>query len=226
MNFNAVRQAMGQKDPQKPQYDLKVTMFATFTNIEGITFTKNQKQTCTVKLQDDAGESHNTHLYGTLPTAAMNGLRAEFQLSAFSGQGQAGQYTGYSGFWNDRSQVNQGQAATQQAPAPVPNAYAGPSPTPSPAASVVAPQPVHVPVGRDATGVSIERQCVVKAVCEVAARRSPMDVGEIIKWCVILHKWVTDGQDIPTMGQQPGQAPFAPPLEFDPGTPDESESPF
>ena len=121
------------------------------------------------------------------------------------------------------------QQVAPQTQAPVPNAYAGPSPVPSPAAAVVAPQPVHVPVGRDATGGSIERQCVVKAVCEVAARRSPMDVGEVVKWCVILHKWVTDGQDIPTMSGTvagPPAAPFAPPPEFDPGTPDSDTIPF
>lgn len=229
MNFAQIRNAMGQKDPAKPQYELKVTMLATFQNINDITFTQNQKQTCLVKLQDDAGESHNVHLYGTLPTAAMNGLRAEFNLSAFSGQGQKGQYTGYSGFWNDRARVNQqAQAPPQQ---PIPNAYGNQPATPSPAANVTAPRPVQIPVGRDATGVSIERQCVVKAVCEVAARRGgQMDVGEVVKWCVILHKWVTDGQDIPVMGQQPnqqsGQAPFAPPPEFDPGTPPEDDIPF
>jgi hypothetical protein len=70
------------------------------------------------------------------------------------------------------------------------NYYTGPERPPHPQA---ASQPVHVPVGRDATGVSIERQCVVKAVMEKAAR-SQMDLAEVLDWCHHLHAWVETGK--------------------------------
>jgi hypothetical protein len=92
-----------------------------------------------------------------------------------------------------------------QAPAtPPPQA---PPPTP-PAA------PYHEPAGRDATGVSIERQCVVKAVGEIASRRN-MDLGEAIKWCCHLHKWVETGQDIPVMAQREPGEDAPPPTDDD-----------
>lgn len=91
-------------------------------------------------------------------------------------------------------------AAPQQIAAPMPSQNA-------PAPSQSAPQPHQnapqqaIPPGRsrDATGVSIERQAVVKAV--LGSHQCPADPGMIIKWCCILHKWVETGQDIPVQAE-------------------------
>jgi hypothetical protein len=55
------------------------------------------------------------------------------------------------------------------------------------------PQTPNMPA-RD-TGVSIERQCVVKAVCEIVARRGgQMDKAEALDWCHHLHHWIQTGR--------------------------------
>jgi len=196
MNFNTVRQAMGQKDERG--YDVKVTMCATFRDIAGITFTKNQKQTCIVKLQDGTGEAHNVHLYGTMPEQPMNNQRAEFALSAFNGNAQGGPYVGYSGFWNSRANVNQSQQQTQQ---PIPNQYGGKPDTPSPARDVVS-EPHHVPVEpapRDfgaeeaSKQTSIERQVCVKAVGDMVVSRPQMDKYGAADWLAFYQGWIETG---------------------------------
>ena len=193
MNFETVRRAMGQKDPQNPQYDMKVTMFATFVNIEGITFTKNQKQTCLVKLQDDNGEAHNVHLYGEMPPGNLQNTRAEFNISAFSGQSQRGPYTGYQGFWNNRVTVRQDQA-------PIPNAYGPPaaSPIPSPArqltAPAVQPQQRDFAAEEQQKSTSIERQVCVKAVGEMAASRPEFTKYDAADWLAFYMHWIQTGE--------------------------------
>jgi hypothetical protein len=55
------------------------------------------------------------------------------------------------------------------------------------------PQTPNTPA-RD-TGVSIERQCVVKGVCEIVARRGgQMDKAEALDWCHHLHHWIQTGR--------------------------------
>ncbi len=106
MNFAAVKQANGQN----------VTMFGTFNEIGGVSFTQNQKPVCKCQIIDDAGEKHLVRLYNQdAPMPTLVNMRQEFSLKSYQGQTQQGQpYTGYSGFWNDRAQVN--QAAPQTAP--------------------------------------------------------------------------------------------------------------
>jgi len=50
----------------------------------------------------------------------------------------------------------------------------------------------HVPVGRDATGVSIERQATVKAVCERYAG-TDADLATMLDACGHFHKWIETG---------------------------------
>lgn len=96
MNFQAVAQANGQN----------VTMFGTFNEVGGVSFTQNQKQVCKCQIIDDNNEKHLVRLYGTMPGPALLGQRQQFTLSTYSGKTQQGQpYTGYSGFWDDKAQV-------------------------------------------------------------------------------------------------------------------------
>ncbi len=108
MNFQAVLQAKGNN----------VTMFGTFNEIGGIALTQNQKQVSKCKITDDNSEKHTVNIYGTMPLPTMLNMRAQFSLSSYEGTTQQGQaYTGYSGFWNDRVNVQQqGQPTQQQAP--------------------------------------------------------------------------------------------------------------
>ena len=132
MNFAQVKQANGQN----------VTLFATFDEVGGVSLTpKNRKQVCKCQIIDDDKERHLVRLYGTMPTPAMLKMRQEFSLSSYQGQNQQGQpYTGYSGFWNDRVQVNQVPANAPPAP------YATPQPPQGrPQAPQQSAQPPNVP---------------------------------------------------------------------------------
>lgn len=94
---------------------------------------------------------------------------------------------------------------------PIPNAYGGKPTTPSPAASMVAPQPVHVPADNDPTRTSIERQCAWKSACGVAANCQGMELGQIVKWAVRGAKFMADGQgDVQQNPQWVGEDPPPP----------------
>lgn len=113
MNFVAIKQANGNN----------IAIFATFNEVGGVSLTANQKQVCKCQLTDDNGEKHLVRLYGTMPTPALLNMRQEFSLSSYQGKNQQGQpYTGFSGFWNDRAQVNQVPANAPQAPHTIPQA--------------------------------------------------------------------------------------------------------
>lgn len=103
MNFQAVAQNNGNK----------VMMFGTFNEIGGIALTQNQKQFCKCKIIDDNGEARQVRLYGTMPGPALLNTRQQFTLSTFQGNYQGNPYTGYSGFWNNKAQVNQQQNYSQ-----------------------------------------------------------------------------------------------------------------
>jgi len=107
LNFQQVKQANGNN----------VTMFGTFDEIGGVSLTNNQKQVCKCQIIDDSGEKHLVRLYGTMPHVNLLRMRQEFSLSSYQGTNQRGQpYTGFSGFWNDRAQVNQVPANAPPAP--------------------------------------------------------------------------------------------------------------
>ncbi len=99
MNFQQVKEANGQN----------VTMFGTFNEIGGVSLNQNQKQVCKCQITDDAGEKHLIRIYNqNMPTPALANMRQQFTLSSYQGQTQKGQpYTGFSGFWDDRAQVEQ-----------------------------------------------------------------------------------------------------------------------
>ncbi len=110
MNFQQTKQANGQN----------ITMFGTFNEIGGVTLNKNQKQVCKCQVTDDNGEKHIVRLYNqNMPTPQLLNMRQQFTLSSYQGTNpQTGQpYTGYSGFWDDRAQVNQ---PAPQAPHTIP----------------------------------------------------------------------------------------------------------
>ena len=128
MNFAAVKQANGEN----------VTMFGTFSEIGGVAYTQNQKPYCKCQIIDDAGEKHLVRLYNqNAPMPTLVNMRQQFTISSYQGTTQQGQpYTGFSGFWDDRAQVN--QAAPQTAPqAP----YSAPQSPQQPAQRTNVPQP-------------------------------------------------------------------------------------
>lgn len=87
-----------------------VDMFGTFMEIGGVQYTQNQKAKAVCKIADDNGVSHKVHLHqgnGQLPTPAQLQQRHAFSLKTFQGTFEGGTYTGYSGFWKDKIQVNQ-----------------------------------------------------------------------------------------------------------------------
>jgi len=170
MNFQAVRNAKGQKDDKG--YAVKVGMMGVFAEVGGATLTQSQKQTCVCSVIDDMGEKHRVHFYGTLPTPAVLNKRQSMSLSAFDGQGQAGSYIGYSGFWNFTAQVNQPtptmpqQGPQQQQAAQQPNANEG---------------YINAQKQQEARKTSIERQSTFKSACIRAASTdmSPEDIIEL-----------------------------------------------
>lgn len=85
-------------------------------------------------------------------------------------------------------------------------------PQSAPQASYTPPQATTAPnTGKTPKDTSIERQAVVKAVCEVAARRESMNVGDIIEWAGHLHKWIETGQ----VSMDVTHCPTDPPQDWD-----------
>ncbi len=96
MNFQAVAASNGNLE----------AMFAIVTEVGNQKLNRNQKPIQTVKLKDDNGEQHSVTINkgnGELLDGSVLGQRLSFNLSTY--QGQRG--LGYSGFWNNRAQVNQ-----------------------------------------------------------------------------------------------------------------------
>ncbi len=87
-------------------------------------------------------------------------------------------------------------------------------PQAAPAPPQQANAPIHVPVGQDATRLSIERQCASKVVGRwVEQEVIPPEMA--VKWCCIIHKWIETGQDIP-VSQDFGGQPYddqGPPID-------------
>lgn len=111
MNFQSVEAGQGNK----------VNMFGTFVEIGGVQYTPQQKAKAICKIADDTGVSHNVHIYqgtGQLPQPVNLQQRHSFSLSVFQGTSQRGAYTGYSGFWQDKVQVNQQSTPPQPPQAP------------------------------------------------------------------------------------------------------------
>ena len=85
MNFNNARLNKGKVDAKG--YAVKTDAFLTFTEINGVTLTQNQKQTVKTKASDDAGESHTVNFYGNiLPAANMIGKRVVASVAVKDGQ--------------------------------------------------------------------------------------------------------------------------------------------
>jgi hypothetical protein len=53
--------------------------------------------------------------------------------------------------------------------------------------------PQQAPPARDDRNTSIERQCVVKAVAEIAAHRPEMSIEDMMSLAVTFHDWVATG---------------------------------
>lgn len=107
MNFQAVDQANGKN----------VTIWATLSTWDDISFSTNQKKLLTCKLKDDAGVEHKCRIYegkGSLPGQEHLEKRMEFNLSTFQGMYENKPYTGYSGFWSHGTV--QGLQDTPQSP--------------------------------------------------------------------------------------------------------------
>ena len=79
-----------------------------------------------------------------------------------------------------------------------------------PAPQQAPPQPQGPPpvnAGRD-TGVSIERQCIVKGVCEIVARSGgQMGIDDALDWCDALHGWIKTGNVPPREPEPMGDEP-------------------
>jgi hypothetical protein len=102
MNFQTVAQNNGNL----------VAMLATVVELGNQKLNINQKPIQSVKLTDDTGEQHTVTINkgkGSLLDGSALGQRLAFNLSTYQGQ----QGICYSGFWNSRAQVNQGQTTSQ-----------------------------------------------------------------------------------------------------------------
>ena len=112
MNFQAIEQANGKN----------VTIWATMTTWDGISFSANKAKLLTCKLKDDDNIEHKCRIYegkGALPGQELLNQRMQFNLSAYQGNYQGTSYTGYSGFWSHgatSSAPQNGQRASQHAP--------------------------------------------------------------------------------------------------------------
>lgn len=170
MNFQAVEQANGNL----------VTMFGILTQVGGVQYTPQQKAKSVCKIRDDNGVEHTVHIYqgkGQLPNPQQLNQRCQFNLSTFQGSYKNKPYTGYSGFWDSQTQVNQGQQAPQQ-----PNAGQ--------------PAPQHPQNDYKAKErVSIERQTCFKAACEFSGRAG-LASELIIKVAQAGHYFIETGNDI------------------------------
>ena len=97
-----------------------VAMFGTVIELGSQKLNVNSKPIQSVKLRDDVGDEHkvviNKGKGQLLPSDAL-GQRLAFNLSTYQGTGQNGVFTGYYGFWKDRTQVNQ-PPPQQSAPPP------------------------------------------------------------------------------------------------------------
>lgn len=153
MNFGTVREAEGQMDGQ---YQIKVAMFGTPQNVEGVTFTPQGKKVQQVTIADDLMEVQRVKIYGGKMTIGNCGQRLSFEIAPYTSDKNNQTY--YSGFWNDRVGVSQATQG-QQAPAQQPNA---PKPTPS---------------NKDRLIVA---QVVYKAVCEQFCHSG--DIGAFDVW--------------------------------------------
>ena len=198
MNFAQVRAVQGQMDGQWPA---KITMLARFGEGTGVVGqTKAGKPQCKCTLTDDAGESQTVYLSGQdIPTPAMMGQRAEFKLNTFQGQGG----TGYGGWWQSKTNVNQ----QPQGQAPAQNSYPPQQPAPPPS-QPAPPAQRAATTAIDPTRISIERQCAWKAAGNVLKDRAYPNTADLIsdmfKLAAAGAKFMADGKDIPTMGRQPG----------------------
>lgn len=98
-----------------------VAMLATVVELGNQKLNVNQKPIQSVKLRDDAGEEHNATINkgkGRLLDSSALGQRLSFNLSTYRGTTRDNQpFTGFSGFWNDKAQINQ-PAPQGQRPAP------------------------------------------------------------------------------------------------------------
>jgi len=184
MNFQQVIQANGQN----------VTILATFVEIGGVSFTQNQKQVCKCQLIDDNGEQHLVRIYGTMPLPTLLNMRQQFSLSSYQGTNQRGQpYTGFSGFWNDRVQVNQVPGNAPPAPYNAPRAPQTPPqrpnvPPPVPRQGMKMPDTYAYPV----TPETADR--MARAVCIEALLRNGQKP---------LYSYVTELVDYIRTGKEP-----------------------
>ena len=128
-------------------------------------------------------------------TQAQIGHLLQFSLKSYQAQNSK---IYISGFWNDRATPQQmAQNPPQSAPRTV--------------QATNAPNPA-----RDATGLSGERQCVVRAVAEIVARRAHMDVAEAMEWAVTFHDWIATGKVRFEATHEPVNAPNWDPEDQDP----------
>lgn len=110
MNFQAVDQEAGKN----------VTMWATLSTWDGISFSTNNAKLLTCKLVDDNGVEHKCRIYegkGSLPGQEHLNKRIEFSISSYQGTYQGNPYTGYSGFWSHGA-VKTSQDTCQSPPQP------------------------------------------------------------------------------------------------------------
>ena len=155
MNFQAVRDAEGQMDGQ---YQRKVTLFGIPKQIKPIEYnSKTGKPYNQVDITDDAGETNTVKILGGKIHSEHVDTRLSFDIAPYTHQPSGKIY--YSGFWNDRVNVNQQQPAPQNAQQGVQQAAQRPNP----------PQGAP-PNGKNAERTSNERQAVWKASCEYAGR--------------------------------------------------------
>jgi len=152
-----------------------VAMNATVVEVGSSKLNVNQKPFQSVTLRDDNGDQHKVTINkgnGELLDNNALGQRLAFNLSTYNGQ----HGLGYSGFWNNRAQVNQPttqqpQQTAQRANATKPNA-----------------------------NVSIERQCAWKAACRYCGEMK-VDARKICGIAKVGAYFIQTGNDLAVVAE-------------------------
>uniref|UniRef100_A0A6M3XFV8 Uncharacterized protein n=1 Tax=viral metagenome TaxID=1070528 RepID=A0A6M3XFV8_9ZZZZ len=171
--FQQVKNLLGEKD-ETGQYQAKLLVHATVRQVKALEYSKsNGKPKQSLYLQDQHGEQEWVTLQGKFDAMDQSYVGRAFEFLVWPFKAEQSQKI-YLYCWLQRASSM---------------AQAAPQTPPQAARATNAPN-----TARDATGVSIERQCVVKAVCEVVAHHQTMSLAEALQWCQVFHKWVETGK--------------------------------
>lgn len=205
MNFATVRSLIGQMDQKG--YARQTELFAVLNSVDGARYTPTGTSIFDAVLTDDAGERQNVSLIKRGPTSNFINTRQAFSLSTKDYKGQLQ----YSGFWQDKKQVQ--QAGPQMPPPQQPR-----------------PQPQQRPQqAPQDTMSSIERQCAWKSACTVATSSGKeFTLEETLRWAGAGLKFIETGFSALSLSDPgwPDNLPLGAPREPGEDEPPAADSPY